>query len=491
MTRKIKIFLIFLSFLLMSYLCFPQDERSLIPGIIHIHSTFSSGSYSIAHLVRLAREKGIKILIMTDHNLIQIEYGILPFRELIKRRINQSSILLNTPEAYLEEIHHLNAQYQDILIIPGCEVSPFYYWQGSLLKRKLELRDWDRGLLLIGMDKPEHFRQIPQIGNSANRSFRLSSLLFFWPIILLVIGWILVTYKRKEEIKLQLITIKRAKTYRWQGILLIILSLIFLINYFPFTQDRYSSYKGYAGYAPYQKVIDFAQKQGLLSYWAHPESSNARDFDIVKLQTDKYPEALIKTVGYTGFSALYEGWRECAKPGGYWDKGLIEFLKGQRGRPIWCIGELDYHFEGEGRKTIDQVQTIFLVTKANKKEVLDSLENGRVYALRRTEEYSLCLEQFYLMTGKASALSGDTLMASELPRIRAKVSAQPNTDQVITVKIIRNGKMIKEFHGKSPLVVDYFDSTASSYCYYRLDISTRYPHQIFSNPIFFQLNGKN
>jgi len=424
---------------------------------------------------------------MTDHNLIRLEYGILPFRGLIKRRINKPSILLNNPEAYLEEINSLNKQYRDILIIPGCEVAPFYYWQGILLKRKLDLRDWDRSILIIGMDKPEDFRQIPQIGNSANRSFRLSSLLFLWPIALLIAGWKLAKYKRKESVKLQLIVIKREKTYRWQGILLIIISLLFLINYFPFTKDRYSIYSGYAGYTPYQRVIDFAQKKELLSYWAHPESQDVHNYGIVTLKTDKYPEALIKTNSYTGFSALYEGWRECANPGGYWDKVLIEYIEGEREKPVWCIGELDYHFEVKGGKTIDQVQTIFMVNKINKAEILDSLRNGRIYALRKTDKYSLHLVNFYLMADNAIALSGDTLIASESPRIMAKITAQPYTDKVIKVKLIRNGQVIKNFQGNSPLMVDYLDRTAPSFCYYRLDISTRYPHQIFSNPIFFHI----
>ena len=490
LNRKIKIFLIVLYFLLVSSICFPQDERGLNPGIIHVHSTFSTGRYSITHLVELARKKGIRVLIMTDHNLIKLEYGISPFRGLIRKRINQASILYNSPEKYLKEIERLNSRYSDITIIPGCEVAPFYYWEGSLLERKLALKDWDRSLLLIGIDKPADFRKIPQIGNSASQSFRLSSILLFWPIALLIAGWKLAKYKRREKVKLQLITIKKEKTYRWQGYLLIILALLFLISYFPFTQERYSPYEGYAGYAPYQKVIDFANQKDFLSFWAHPESSNVREYDIVTLQTDKYPEALIKTTGYTGFSALYEGWRKCANPGGYWDKVLIEFLEGKRGKPVWCIGELDYHFEGEGRKTIDEVQTVFIVDKIDKTEILGALKNGRTYALRKTKDYSLHLEEFYLTAKESKALSGDTLIASEPPRIMAQVTAQPDTGQTIKVKLIRNGKVIKDFHGVSPITIDYIDTEAPPSCYYRLDISTKYPHQIFSNPIFFQLKGK-
>jgi hypothetical protein len=469
----------------------PFQIEAQVPSIIHIHSTFSTGRDSIESIVQTARKKGIKIIIMTDHNLIKFEYGLFPLRNLIKKSESQSSIMLKKPETYLKEIERLNKRYPDILIIPGCEVASFYYWQGNPLKGQLKLKDWDRHLLLIGLYNAEDFRRIPQIGSPADRSFRLSSFLYLWPIALFVIGCKLINYKKEEKVKLKLMVVKRKKTYRWQGIFLIIISVIFLINYFPFTQYHYNIYKGYAGYAPYQQVIDFAHKNDILVYWAHPESTNSRDYNMVKFMTDKYPEALIKTSHYNGFAALYEGWRECAKPGGYWDEALIEFLKGNRDKPVWCIGELDYHYEGEGGKTIDQVQTIFLSHTINSESILHCLESGKMYAMRRTRDYCLQLNEFYVTASNKKIFSGETLYAAEYPQIVAHVSAIPEAEQRITVKLIRNGKIIKQIHASSPVQLDYIDTKAEPYSYYRLDISTQYPHQLYSNPIFFKLKGEN
>ncbi len=473
--------------LFISLVVLPFQFEEQTPGIIHIHSTFSTGRDSIESVVQSAQNNGIKVIIMSDHNLIKFEYGLFPLRNLIRKRVSQSSILLHKPEIYLKEIELLNKRYPDILIIPGCEVASFYYWEGSLLKKQLQLKDWDRHLLLIGLNDTEDFRQIPQTGSRANRTFHLSSLLYLWPIVLFMIGWKLKNYKKEEIVKLKLIVVKGKKTYRWQGILLIIISIIFLINYFPFTKESYNIYEGYAGYAPYQQVIDFAQKKNILVYWAHPESKSSRDYDMVKFITDKYPEALIKTSGYNGFAALYEGWRECAKPGGFWDEVLTDFLKGKRDNPVWCIGELDYHYEGEAGKTIDQVQTIFLTNTINNESILNCLKKGKIYAVRRTKDYCLRLDKFYITASTTKAFSGEFLFAEDYPQIVAHISTFPEIENKITVKLIRNGKIIKQIHASSPVQLDYIDTKAEPYSYYRLDISTQYPHQLYSNPIFFKL----
>jgi hypothetical protein len=489
MRKKIFSFLI-ISLLFTTSTVFSQQVEEQIPGIIHVHSTFSTGRDTIESIVQAAHKKGIKIIIMTDHNLIKFEYGLFPLRNLIRKSESHSSIMLKKPETYLREIERLNKHYPDVLIIPGCEVASFYYWEGNPLKGQLELKDWDRHLLLIGLYNAEDFRRIPQIGSPADRSFRLSSLLYLWPIALFMIGWKLKNYKKEEKIKLKLMVLKRKKTYRWQGISLMIISIIFLINYFPFTQYHYNIYKGYAGYAPYQQVIDFAHKKDILVYWAHPESTNSRDYNRVKFITDKYPEALIKTSHYNGFAALYEGRRECAKPGGYWDEALIEFLKGKRDKPVWCIGELDYHYEGEGGKTIDQVQTIFLSHTINSESILHCLKSGKMYAVRRTRHYCLQLNEFYVTASNKKVFSGETLSAAEYPQIVAQISTSPETEKRITAKLIRNGIVIKEIKGSSPVQLNYIDTEAEPYNYYRLDISTKYPHQIFSNPIFFKLKAE-
>ena len=85
-------------------------EYMQLPGVIHVHSTFSSGRHSMDELVSMAEEKGLEVLILTDHDLVVMEYGIFPFRNLIKKREERPSVLKAGPQNYLAAIERLNRQ---------------------------------------------------------------------------------------------------------------------------------------------------------------------------------------------------------------------------------------------------------------------------------------------------------------------------------------------------------------------------------------------
>ena len=76
---------IFLSLFLVSKVVLARKFIQL-PGVIHVHSTYGSGRYTIEELVGKAVEKQLEVLILTDHDLVVMEYGIFPFRNLIKKR---------------------------------------------------------------------------------------------------------------------------------------------------------------------------------------------------------------------------------------------------------------------------------------------------------------------------------------------------------------------------------------------------------------------
>ena len=46
-------------------------------GAIHIHSLFSDGSGNIETITRAAKKAGLKWIIITDHNNMDIEEGII------------------------------------------------------------------------------------------------------------------------------------------------------------------------------------------------------------------------------------------------------------------------------------------------------------------------------------------------------------------------------------------------------------------------------
>jgi hypothetical protein len=458
-----------------------------VPGIIHLHTRYSTGRYSIEKIARLAEEKGIKIVIITDHPLAEFEYGVPLFRNILKKRVSETSVFNEGVGRYLNEIAEVNRNHPRVLIIPGFEAAPFYYWSGLPVTEKMCLNAWAKHLMVIGIENEEDILNLPMVGNPRLHRYSPCSVLLLWPVILFIFGLFLARKKRTKIIKLKLVKLKVVKSYRKWGILAITLSIILLANNFPFKVAPFDQYHGDKGMMPYQFAIDYVVRKGGVVFIAHPEAEVIRDYRMTLFKTDKYPEMLINTRGYTGFSSLYEGMKECARTGGYWDEALNEYLKGVRGNPPFTIGELDYHYEGEGGKTINQVQTVFLVNECNKDNVIDALRKGRMYALRRTKEYKLVLDDFSLEGEKGVGISGDTVYFSSEVRINIALSLDPFlADEMIKVTVIRNGKPLKELKGRGKIKMSFADRLPEGMTngYYRIEATTHYPHTVVSNPIF-------
>ena len=45
-----------------------------------------------------------------------------------------------------------------------------------------------------------------------------------------------------------------------------------LIENFPFTRYEFSPYQKDTPWKPYQRLVDYANRNGGLAFWAHPES---------------------------------------------------------------------------------------------------------------------------------------------------------------------------------------------------------------------------
>lgn len=64
----------------------PVQMPLQIQGLIDLRTTFSDGAYSVEELVRRAKQKGFGALVINDHDRLCLEYGLPPFRNLIKKR---------------------------------------------------------------------------------------------------------------------------------------------------------------------------------------------------------------------------------------------------------------------------------------------------------------------------------------------------------------------------------------------------------------------
>jgi hypothetical protein len=446
-----------------------------LPGVIHVHSTYSSGKYSIGELVSMAEDKDLEVLILTDHDRVVMEYGLLPFRNLIKKREERKSVLQAGPQNYLAEIERLNRQQQSVLIVPGIQSSPFYYWSGNPFGKGLTAHDFRKELLIVGLASPDDYYQLPSVHGRASTLYVKDLMPRF---LVFVVAFLLSTY-----------LIFQNKKWRIGGIVMAIFSIALMANHHPFKSSRFDPYHGDQGAAPFQDVIDYAHPRGGLVFWAHPESNyskNGVQMGPVKLMTAHYPEALIESRNYTGFAALYGDNISATKAGMHWDRVLNEYCEGNRAKPAWGISGADFHGEEKG-VDLDTFQTVFLVAKRGRQEILKALERGRIYAVRKAGGFRLSLDQFQVVDAKTEirATMGEEIRLNSSPVVEGRLAATDGGHYGVAISIIRGGNPIWSFEGETPLDFKFVDHLKwSGKTFYRLDVSGKAAGKLLSNPIF-------
>jgi hypothetical protein len=455
-------------------------EYYQLAGVMHIHTTFSSGRYSIEELIAKANDKKLGVLVLTDHDQVVMEYGLFPFRNLLKKREERNSVLHSGPEVYLSEIRRLNTQQNSVIIIPGVQSSPFYFWKGNPLGRGLTAYGYRKELLLIGLSAPDDYYSLPRLhGGYSTRYVRDHMPRFILFLVVLLLSIYLLFQKGK---------------FRTGGIVLTLLSIALMINHHPFKGSRFDPYHGDQGTAPFQEVIDYVKNRGGHVFWAHPESKyskNSVQMGPIKMLTEPYPDALIDSKHYTGFAAIYGDSASAADAGKHWDQILVEYCRGRRDQPVWAIAGSDFHQEKNGVE-LDTFQTIFLVDANRSQDVLHALERGRIYAVRKSKDSRLSLDQFRIKdngSGK-SAIMGEEIKLNGTPIVAGRISALDQSRQDVKVSIIRDGKQKWSFEGQTPLDFHLVDQDRwDGKSFYRLDVKSKSGGYLLSNPIFVTRNN--
>ena len=192
------------------------------------------------------------------------------------------------------------------------------------------------------------------------------------------------------------------------------------MNNFPFKTPIYDQYHGEQGVGPYQRLIDYANENNALTFWAHPEVERSMEIGKTKIISSPYEKDLLNTFNYTGIAVFSEGMRRVGPPGGIWDQILLEYCSRKRKKPVWVIGEVDY---GGHEFPIDETQTVFLLKEKNNKEILNALRTGKMYAAMGSAN-ALSLNSFVVEdvdSGKL-AFMGDEITITGRPRIRIVVT---------------------------------------------------------------------
>ncbi len=311
-----------------------KTELKPYRGIIHVHSTFSSGELTPAEIVTKAKSAGIQIVVFTDHEFVRGEWGPPPFRNLFGiSRDFRPSVLKIGVDTYFNTIEKLQRDNPDMVLIPGIEVAPFSYVTGNPVFGEMNVHDWRRHLLLVGMGR-DAVKKLPVPGNElSTRYFRHlvpGTLFFLVPAFLAIAllpfrGWA-----------------------RWIGSAVIVIGVMGAIDAHPFKSTPFSPYLGPQGARPYQEIINYTEANGGFALWAHQGSLlKNQKTRFGRLKTRPHAHMLNETVVYLGFDAVYEDHFTASKPGKEWDKNLVGYLSAIRPKPIWGYGGLDFHSERE------------------------------------------------------------------------------------------------------------------------------------------------
>ncbi|MDA0333993.1 MAG: hypothetical protein O2782_02395 [bacterium] len=452
---------------------------------IHVHSSYSTGDESLREIAEQARANGLAVLILTDDDLLEVSYGLPPWSRLLRVTQSQEALFTgNRLETYLDEIRHLDASFEDLVIIDGVESAPYYTWDVDWAQRRWTVRGWNRHLLAIGLDSADAYRGLPVLGGDGMWLPQDGSaiLRMLWPVLGLFYAlWL---GRRMHGVFLRLLV---------SGV-----CLLFLLDgsLGDFRVARFDANVD-AGLQPYQAWIDAVAAAEGLTFWAHPEAASTipphsiAGMVEVYSQTPAHAGDLLATQGYTGFAALYADHTTATEPGREWDQTLIEYLQGRRARPSWGTGEIDYHRQ-ERRAEIHDIQTVLFVEERSRPGVLEALTHGRAYAVRGGDD-ALQLQRFVVATVVGEAISGQQVSTAGKPwTVSAVIDKADGSAEVVDLRLVRGTaqgqvEVVAAISGATPLHIEHIEThlAPDEQCYFRL-LATSRTSMLTSNPIFLR-----
>ena len=96
----------------------------------HVHSNVSTGSLSLDQIAEQAQKMGIDAVVFSENLALRYEYGLFPLRGMIRRTVTLPSVVEYGIDRYLAAVAEAQARHPGVLLVPGVEVTPHYYWTG-------------------------------------------------------------------------------------------------------------------------------------------------------------------------------------------------------------------------------------------------------------------------------------------------------------------------------------------------------------------------
>ncbi len=459
-----------------------------VPAVVHVHTDLSTGGQSLDDVATSAERLGLGAVLLAENYLLRIEYGLPPFRALTRVSREERGVLDGGITRYLRAVDEVRQRHPRLLIVPGVEVIPHYFWTGSPFGLRMTMHNVQKNLLVFGLPDAATWAALPVIGNRPPGHYAAQSVVDALPVLLLVPGVVLLTRTRRVRRRLQRGVVVMHRRRWLSGGALVALAVITLVRGWPFTVDRYPSSADF-GMRPYQTLIDWVNRHGGVTLWSFPEAPDFGEQGVgpvtVTWETVPYADDLLRTFRYTSFGGLYEQPARFVEPGGGWDRLLREATASERSRPAWAIGESGFHAASAGKR-LGAVRTVFLVRERSEAGLLEAYRAGRMYAALRLGGAALALDEWRVVAEGATAGPGETLRVAEgAPlEVRVAVSASDQGERPVRVLLVKDGTVLAAWSGTTPFHATYRDIAGARPGYYRIDVRGPAPLRTLGNPVF-------
>jgi len=399
------------------------------------------------------------------------------------------SVLLLRGQIYLPEMNTVRLS------------GPYYQWERSPVTNELSLRNLHRHILVMGIDSAERLEKLPSIEAGYPTKVTRKSLLGLLWIIPLIIAFVLFRLPRKDKKNRRYIIQLLSHPNNFIALPLIVVSVMFLLNSMPFTEQAVDQYGHDQGAKPFQTLINYVNRQGGLTFWAHPEAayneyitseqSNKLVTTLLKVvlggrlevSTDPYYDLLNDTTDYTGFAIFFEGDKIVGKPEGLWDSILMQFCSGNRKRPVWAISEIDME-SGTDPETASEAQTVFLVKEKTSEAYLDALRLGRMYCFTAYFTRWVTIRDYSVMAGSKRAISGEVIQYTPDATLNFDIEMR-GKPRNLDIIVVRDGKIFSHEKADSAKKIKLpLPEPKNNMSYLRVAVYYGNDMCIATNPIF-------
>lgn len=252
----------------------------------------------------------------------------------------------------------------------------------------------------------------------------------------------------------------------------------------PVLGDRYPRCCGYdkpSGIERYQEFVNYITGAGGVVFLAHPSNFSKRKFYVAGAETSPHPEYAQLLQDLTGFAALPIGQKKPLHPGGIWDLALKDYLYGKRARPVWIVGDADFH---GGNQKLDDVVTWFYTAVLDKGSVLRSMAEGRMVAVQGGGGEAVWVKEFSLgALGESSGrvMCGESVRDPKATTVRFALNRQlPG----LSVRLIRNGTVIHTSDQPEFIFDESAFLSGGEPAFYRVEVIEDGGFVLATNPIF-------